>query len=117
MRSQVNGGELHGCDWNCWSLWHAQAKRQRTARTPRPGGIAGVFLSREASWSARSPLPLFAPLPRDVSVAPELHRVAARSGGAAFAGPVRVDELSARFVEALVSMGAEIVALSLQQVG
>ncbi len=33
-------------------------KRQRTARTPRPGGDSRRPLPREASWSARSPLPL-----------------------------------------------------------
>src|SRR5204863_8640714 len=33
-------------------------KRQRTARTPKPVGYSDVPAAREASWSARSPLPL-----------------------------------------------------------
>src|SRR6186997_1367428 len=45
-----------------------------------------------------------------------LHRVGARGGGAAAAGPVRVEELAARFVHALVGVRAEIVALRLKQV-
>src|ERR1041385_2275346 len=34
-------------------------KRQRTGRTPRPGGRSRDMLAREASWSAASPLPLW----------------------------------------------------------
>src|SRR5204863_7011974 len=37
----------------------AGRKRQRTVRTPKPGGHSCVTIPREASWSARSPLPLF----------------------------------------------------------
>src|SRR5215469_8663040 len=36
----------------------AQEKRQRAARTPEPGGCSCVHESRQAFWSARSPLPL-----------------------------------------------------------
>src|SRR5436853_3215075 len=42
--------------------------------------------------------------------------VAAGGGCAAVAGPVGMEELAARLVDAFVSMGAEVVALSLQQV-
>ena len=43
--------------------------------------------------------------------------VSGRCGIAAFACPVGVEELAARFVGALVGVRAEVVALGLQQVG
>jgi hypothetical protein len=43
--------------------------------------------------------------------------VGAGGGDAAVAGPVGVEELAARLVEALVGVGAEVIALRLQQVG
>ena len=45
-----------------------------------------------------------------------LHRVGAGGGGAAFAGPVGVEEFPARLIDAFVGVRAEIVALRLQQV-
>src|SRR5688572_17815876 len=42
--------------------------------------------------------------------------VGGAGGGAAAPGPVRVEELAARLVEALVGVRAEVVALRLQQV-
>src|SRR4051794_31701252 len=33
-------------------------KRQKNARTPKPGGNSTATVTREASWSARSPLAL-----------------------------------------------------------
>jgi hypothetical protein len=47
VRSSEDGGVRRGCE-----------KRQRTARTPKPGGVSGVADNAIASWSARSPLPL-----------------------------------------------------------
>ena len=44
-------------------------------------------------------------------------RVGAAGGIATPAGPVGVAELAARLVEALVGVGAKVVALGLQQVG
>src|SRR5213593_3075125 len=45
------------------------------------------------------------------------NRVSRRSGRATAPGPVRVKKLAARLVDALVSVRAEVIALSLQQVG
>ena len=42
--------------------------------------------------------------------------VGRRGGRAAAAGPVGVEELAARLVDALVGVGAEVVALGLEQV-
>src|SRR5438552_18182821 len=44
------------------------------------------------------------------------NRVSARSGRAAAAGPVRVEEFAARLVNPYVGMSAEIIALGLEQV-
>src|SRR5262249_45184160 len=43
--------------------------------------------------------------------------VRARGGRSAAAGPVGVEELTAGAVDALVGMGAEVVALGLEEVG
>ena len=43
-----------------------------------------------------------------------LHRVGRGRGGAAVAGPVRVEKLAARLVHPLVGVGAEEVALGLE---
>ena len=47
----------------------------------------------------------------------KLDGVGAGGDAATLAGPVGVEELSAGLVEALVGVGAEVVALSLEQVG
>src|ERR1700722_4105457 len=45
------------------------------------------------------------------------HRVTPRRHNSSMPGPVRVEELAARFVEALVGVRAEIIPLRLEQVG
>src|SRR5262245_24451400 len=47
----------------------------------------------------------------------ESHVVCRARSCAAAAGPVGVEELAARLVEALISVGAEVVALRLEEIG
>src|SRR5881296_151437 len=45
-----------------------------------------------------------------------LNRVSPRSGRAAAAGPVGVEEFAARFVDPFVGVSAEVIALGLEQI-
>src|SRR5262245_7427822 len=51
-----------------------------------------------------------------ITICSKSRRVRARCGGPAVAGPVRVKEFAARFIDALIGVRAKIVALCLEQV-